>query len=70
MLTVQQATDFKERGVRVICMNPGWVKTRMGGGNAALEPKDSISGMLKVIQGLKDDETAKFYSYNGEQLRW
>jgi hypothetical protein len=70
MLTVQQATDLKEKGVRVISMNPGWVRTRMGGESAVLKPEDSISGMLKVIHGLKDDETAKFYSYNGEQLPW
>jgi NAD(P)-dependent dehydrogenase (short-subunit alcohol dehydrogenase family) len=70
MLTVHQATDLKEKGVRVISMNPGWVKTRMGGEGAVLEPEDSISGMLKVMQGLKDDETAKFYSYDGKQLPW
>lgn len=70
MLTVQQAGDLKDRGVQVICMDPGWVKTTMGGEGAMLEPEFSISSMLKVIHGLKDEDTAKFYTYTGEQLPW
>lgn len=70
MLTVHQAGDLKERGVQVICMDPGWVKTRMGGEGAILEPEFSISSMLKVVHALKDDDTAKFYTYSGEQLPW
>lgn len=70
MLTVQQAGDLKGRGVRVVSMDPGWVQTRMGGEGALLEPHFSISSMLKVIHGLKDDDTAKFYTYTGEEVPW
>jgi len=70
MLTVQQAGDLKDRGVRVISMDPGWVRTRMGGEGAILEPEFSISSMLKTIHGLKDEETARFYTYTGEQVPW
>lgn len=70
MLTVHQAGNLKERGVRVICMDPGWVKTRMGGDGAVLEQDFSIESMLKVFHGLKDDDTAKFYTYTGEQVPW
>lgn len=70
MLTVHQAGDLKKKGVRVLCMDPGWVKTRMGGDGAVLVPEVSISGILKTIHGLKDDETAKFYTYTGEQVPW
>lgn len=47
----------------VICMDPGWVKTRMGGDGAILEPHVSISGMLSTIhKAQKNGETAKFYT--------
>ncbi len=42
MLTVHQSEDLKERlpGAVVISMDPGWVKTRMGGDGAILELSD------------------------------
>jgi NAD(P)-dependent dehydrogenase (short-subunit alcohol dehydrogenase family) len=68
MLTVHQAAELKEKGVKVICMDPGWVRTRMGGEGAMLGPEESISGMLKVVHGLQG--TGKFYSYNGSEVPW
>jgi len=70
MLTVHQAGDLKEKGVKVVCMDPGWVKTRMGGQGAILEPDHSIGGMLKVIHGLKDGDSGKFYQYDGAEVPW
>jgi len=71
MLTVQQAADLRERGAIVICMDPGWVKTRMGGEGAILEPEFSIASMLKVLHGLRvGEDTAKFYTYTGEEVPW
>jgi len=44
-------------------MDPGWVKTRMGGDGAILEPHESISGMLDTIhKAQKNGETAKYYT--------
>jgi len=45
MLTVHQSEQLKDRGIKVICMDPGWVKTRMGGEGAILEPHVSIGGV-------------------------
>jgi NAD(P)-dependent dehydrogenase (short-subunit alcohol dehydrogenase family) len=45
MLTVHQAEQLKDKGIKVICMDPGWVKTRMGGEGAILEPDVSIGGV-------------------------
>lgn len=70
MLTVHQSFALKEQGVRVVVMDPGWVKTRMGGEGAVLEPEESIKGMLKTIHGLKEGETAKFFQYDGEEIPW
>lgn len=72
MLTVHQSGDLKEKlpGCVVICMDPGWVKTRMGGVGAVLEPEESISGMLKRIQSLTEAETGKFFTYTGKEVPW
>jgi NAD(P)-dependent dehydrogenase (short-subunit alcohol dehydrogenase family) len=68
MLTVHQAGELKEKGVKVISMDPGWVKTRMGGAGATLQPQESIRGMLRVIHGLEG--TGKFYRYDGSEVPW
>ena len=72
MLTVHQAADIKDKlpGAVVVCMDPGWVKTRMGGDGAILERQDSIEGMLKCLHGLGKEDTGKFYTYTGEGVPW
>lgn len=68
MLTVHQAAELKGRSVKVISMDPGWVKTRMGGEWALLQPEESIGSMLKVVHGLEG--SGKFYRYDGSEVPW
>lgn len=72
MVTVHQSNDLREtlEGVVVICMDPGWVKTRMGGAGAILEPEVSIGGMLKVVHGLQENDNGKFFTYDGSEVPW
>ena len=79
MLTVHQAEDLRTPeekggpglvGAVVVCMDPGWVKTRMGGSGAVLEAEESISGMLKVLHGLGEGDNGKFFKYDGDELGW
>lgn len=76
MLTVHQSADLRMEGrgglegAVVICMDPGWVKTRMGGVGAILEPEESIRGMLKVLHGLTGAENGKFFEYSGAEVGW
>jgi NAD(P)-dependent dehydrogenase (short-subunit alcohol dehydrogenase family) len=72
MLAVHLADDLKAKlpGVVVIVMDPGWVKTRMGGEGAILEAQDSIGGMLKIVHGLKSEDNGKFFTYDGSEVPW
>jgi len=70
MLSLHQARDLKRNHAIVICMDPGWVKTRMGGKGAMVEPDVSISGMLEVIAGLKNEDSGKFFRFDGGQVPW
>jgi hypothetical protein len=51
-------------------MDPGWVKTRMGGDGAVLLPEESIGGMLKCVHGLGEGDNGKFYTYTGKEVPW
>ena len=72
MLTVHQAEDIRSKlsGAVAILMDPGWVKTRLGGSGAVLEPRDSVGGMLNVLHKLKEEDNGAFYHHSGERLPW
>jgi NAD(P)-dependent dehydrogenase (short-subunit alcohol dehydrogenase family) len=53
-----------------IVMHPGWVRTDMGGPNAAIGVEESITGMRKVIAGLKPGDTGRFFAWDGEEYPW
>ena len=62
--------DWKEDGISILILHPGWVKTDMGGGNAKLEIHDSISQMIKVINDLNLNNSGSFVNYAGAKLEW
>ncbi|MEQ1866280.1 MAG: SDR family oxidoreductase [Micropepsaceae bacterium] len=61
---------LKGDGLTLVLMHPGWVKTDMGGANAALTPEQSISALRKVIAGLKPSGSGVFLNYDGSELPW
>ena len=64
------SSEMTRRGISMIALHPGWVQTDMGGRNATLKPEQSISGMLKVIDGLTTDDNGRFLTYSGAELPW
>ena len=62
--------DWKEDGISILILHPGWVKTDMGGINAKLEIPDSISQMIRVIRDLNLDNSGSFVNYAGKKLEW
>jgi NAD(P)-dependent dehydrogenase (short-subunit alcohol dehydrogenase family) len=64
------AGDPGARGVTIILMSPGWVKTDMGTDAAPLKAKDSVAGMIKVIDNLTPDDNSRFLNWKGEEQPW
>lgn len=69
MLTVHQAKALTGKAI-VVCVDPGHVKTPMGGPKASVEIADSARGVLKALGGLRSEDACKFYLYNGDTLPW
>ncbi len=57
-------------GVTAIVMNPGWVRTDMGGSGAPLAVADSVAGMRRVIAGLSSADHGRFYNWDGSEEPW
>jgi len=62
--------DLEPRGITVIVMHPGWVRTDMGGQNADIAPDVSVAGMRKVIAGLTPKQSGHFFNYDGAEIPW
>ncbi|MBX3353810.1 MAG: SDR family oxidoreductase [Phycisphaeraceae bacterium] len=70
MLAKLASLDLASDGVMVVNLHPGWVQTRMGGENAAITPKESAEGLVRVIENLTDDMRGGLYDYRGERIPW
>jgi NAD(P)-dependent dehydrogenase (short-subunit alcohol dehydrogenase family) len=64
------AKELAPRGISVVMIDPGWVKTDMGGPNAQLTPEQSISGIRKVLAGNPMEISGKFIGYDGVVRPW
>ena len=53
-----------------VVLNPGWVKTDMGGPNAMISVGESVTGMRNVIGRLTMTDTGKFINYDGQDIPW
>ncbi len=70
MVVKSLSIDLHEFGVTVVALDPGWVRTDMGGPDAELAPADSIRGMIHILDRLRIGDSGKFISYNGAELPW
>jgi len=70
MLAKGFAATLRPRGVIVVALSPGWVRTDMGGAGAPLSPQASVEGLRKVIAGLKPADSGGFFSHDGSTIPW
>jgi NAD(P)-dependent dehydrogenase (short-subunit alcohol dehydrogenase family) len=64
------AARHKDTGVAVLSLHPGWVKTDMGGPNAAIDVATSVKGLADVVERAQKDRKDGFFDYRGETLPW
>lgn len=64
------AIDWKPEGLTLALLHPGWVRTDMGGADAAISPEESVTAMRATIDGLTPDRTGAFLNRDGTPLPW
>ena len=70
MLTRRLAEKVRSRGIIVVAMSPGWVRTAMGGEEAPVSVEDAVADMHKAIEALTLEDSGAFLSEVGEVIAW
>jgi NAD(P)-dependent dehydrogenase (short-subunit alcohol dehydrogenase family) len=65
MVMRSAAIDLAPRGISCVLVNPGWVRTDMGGPKAPLSPQESVKAMRRLINTLGPKNSGQFYNYDG-----
>ncbi|MBU6298618.1 MAG: SDR family oxidoreductase [Alphaproteobacteria bacterium] len=64
------AHDWAGDGILVAILNPGWVKTDMGGPGAMISPEVSVRGLRQRIAELNEKTSGRFLDYLGKEIAW
>ena len=64
------ASELESEGITAIAMNPGWIRTDMGGPTAYMDAPEAIASMRQVIAGLGPADNGRFIEYDGSPLPW
>ncbi len=70
MVTVQLATQLRERGITVVAFHPGWVRTDMGGSQADISVEESAGGILSAAEQLRLEDSGSFLRWDGTVHPW
>jgi NAD(P)-dependent dehydrogenase (short-subunit alcohol dehydrogenase family) len=64
------AIDLAPRGITCVVVNPGWVRTDMGGPHATLTAAESVTRIRSLIETLGMAQSGEFFNYNGREYAW
>jgi NAD(P)-dependent dehydrogenase (short-subunit alcohol dehydrogenase family) len=78
MLMIQYAMALEPKGFTVFAVNPGWLKTDMGGSYANLEPEIGALQVVEIIQKSTPSDNGSFRQiyvegwkvYDGKNIPW
>ncbi|MCC7411714.1 MAG: SDR family oxidoreductase [Gammaproteobacteria bacterium] len=64
------AIDLAGRGIVVVAVHPGWVRTAMGGPSASLSVSDSVARMRALMDRIGPADSGCFFHCDGYALPW
>ena len=61
---------WSERGCLAVVIHPGWVRTDMGGRNAAVSVEESARGICGLMASLDASRHGRFWTWEGREHPW
>lgn len=70
MLGANLARELQPRGVHVVVLHPGFVRTDMTGGAGTVDVEDAAAGLLARIDELDASRSGRFFHADGSEVAW
>ena len=70
MLTRKVAFESSGRGWCTVTVDPGWVRTDMGGQDAPDTASDAADDLVTMLDALTDHDNGRFLSRTGTEVPW
>jgi NAD(P)-dependent dehydrogenase (short-subunit alcohol dehydrogenase family) len=64
------AIDLAPQGITCVVVNPGWVRTDMGGPHATLTPAESVTRLRRLFETLGPTQSGTFFNHDGREYAW
>lgn len=64
------AAETRQWGITTVLLDPGWVRTEMGGPEAPVTPEQAVDAMIQVIDGLTARDNGRFLDWKGAEQPW
>lgn len=59
-----------EKKVKVLAVHPGWMRTRLGGSEAPIDPAHSAAGIIALVERRWERGDPVFMDYEGKVWEW
>ena len=70
MATKNLSLELNDEGILVLAMNPGWVKTEMGGEDALVTPEQSAANINSTLNKINQGDHGLFKNYDNNIIPW
>ena len=70
MVGANLAHDLASRGIHVVVLHPGFIRTEMTGGSGNENPDQSAAGLLDRIDELDASRSGRFFHAHGDEIPW
>ena len=70
MISRTLAAELRDRGIIVVSVHPGFIKTDMGGPSAPMSPSETIPHLAALIEGVSLSNSGTFLNWDGREILW